>query len=296
MINMDSKVIFNNVSLEENNFTILNDLNFSIESQKIIGLIGRNGAGKTSLLSLLASYRYTANGEILIDGEEAFENAEKMEQVIFIYPKDLSEEDDTVQDTMELFNRYYPNYDSEYASYLISRFKLPLDKVVSELSKGMQSAMNVAIGLASKAPITIFDEAYLSMDAATREIFYEELQDSQINDPRLFIISTHIISETEYLFDEVMILDHGEVLFFEDYESLISKGLTITGLADEVDQLVTSYNQVHEKRLGNIKEVTIFGKNIESLRENAAGANVEIGPIALQQLFNHLTEGSEINE
>lgn len=293
---MQSKVEFKNVTLKEKEFKILSKLSFSIAENKVIGLIGRNGAGKTSLLSLLASYRLPTTGEVLIDGEEAFENDEKMEQVIFIYPGDFSEETDTVADFMHLFSRYFPNYDAEYASDLINRFKLPLDKPVNELSKGMQSAVNVIIGLASQAPITIFDEAYLSMDAPAREIFYEELQESQLKQPRLFIISTHIISEAEYLFDDVMILNHGELLFYEDYESLVSKGMTITGSADEVDQLVAPYKQLHEKQLGNVKAVTVFGKGIETLQQEAEKFEVEVGPISLQQLFNHLTKERENNE
>lgn len=290
---MDSKVEFKNVTLKENNFMILNNLSFTLTDQKVIGLIGRNGAGKTSLLSLLASYRLPTTGEVLIDGEQAFENDEKMEQVIFIYPGDFSEETDTVKDFMYLFSRYYPNYDSEYASDLINRFNIPFDRPMNELSKGMQSAVNVAIGLACKAPITIFDEAYLSMDAPSRELFYEELQESQLNNPRLIIVSTHLVSEAEYLFDEVMILDHGELLFYEDYESLVSKGVTVTGEKDEVDALVSSYQVINEKQLGNVKAVTVFEEDLKGLEMDLQNTDLEQSPVALQQLFNHLTEERE---
>lgn len=296
MNNLNEKVEFKQVTLIEKDFTILNNVSFSLNDHKIIGLIGRNGAGKTSLLSLLASYRLPTNGQVLIDGDEAFENEEKMEQVIFIYPSDFTEETDTVEDFLYLFSRYYSKYDSEYASYLIDRFKLPLDKAVSELSKGMQSALNVITGLASKAPITIFDEAYLSMDAPSRELFYEELQGSQMNHPRLFILSTHIISEAEYLFDEVFILEKGKLLFHEDYETLISKGVTVTGSKEEVEILTAPYKIINEEKLGSVKAVTIFGEGIETLQEEARVTDVELKPVSLQQLFSHLTKESEENE
>lgn len=293
---MQVKAEFKNVSLKENDFQILNAIQLSLTHNKTIGLIGKNGAGKTSLLSLLASYRLPTNGQILIDGEEAFENDEKMEQVVFIYPEDYTEESDTVKDTLYLMSRYLPNYDSDYAAYLIKRFKLPLDKQVNELSKGMQSALNVTIGLASRAPITIFDEAYLSMDAPSRDVFYEELQEDQIKHPRLIIMSTHLVSEAEYLFDEVAILHKGELLYHEDYESLVSKGITITGDKAEVDALVAPYEQINEKHLGNVKSVTVFGESIEPLIDKAESYDVEISSVSLQQLFNHLTEERESHE
>ncbi|GAA0366466.1 ABC transporter ATP-binding protein [Alkalibacterium iburiense] len=293
---MEPKVEFKNVSLKENDFQILNTIQLSLMSNKTIGLIGRNGAGKTSLLSLLASYRLPTNGQVLIDGEEAFENDDKMEQVVFIYPEDYTEESDTVKDTLTFMSRYLPNYDSDYAAYLIERFKLPLDKKVNELSKGMQSALNVTSGLASRAPITIFDEAYLSMDAPSRDIFYEELQEDQIKHPRLIIMSTHLVSEAEYLFDEVAILHKGQLLYHEEYESLVSKGITITGDKAEVDALVASYEQINEKHLGNVKSVTVFGEKLEQLVDKAESYDVEISPVSLQQLFNHLTEERQSHE
>ena len=75
---------------------------------------------------------------------------------------------------LEIAERYRPNYDKAYADELIKRFNLPLNRPVNKLSKGMQSAMNVTIGLASRTPITIFDEAYLGMDAPTRDIFIKK--------------------------------------------------------------------------------------------------------------------------
>jgi len=290
---MTTKVNFKNVNLEVNNFKILKNIDLSLDKNKIIGLIGRNGAGKTSLLSLLASYRLPTMGEVFIDDTIAFENEEKMEQVTFIYPGDYSEETDTVKETMELTKRYSPHFDAEYFDELINQFNLPVNKAVNELSKGMQSAMNVALGLAARAPITIFDEAYLSMDAPSREKFYEELLKEQASRPRLFIVSTHLVSEAEHLFDEVVILNKGEVLFHEDYESLVSKGAKVTGSFDDVDKVVAPYQQLKEERLGNVKAVSIYGNDLLSLQEEAQGIDVEIEPVTLQLLFNQITEESD---
>ncbi|TQR16266.1 ATP-binding cassette domain-containing protein [Psychrobacillus soli] len=268
----------------------LQKLSFRLSDKKIYGFLGRNGAGKTSLLSILASFREQTSGSLTINEEAPFENPNVMQQVAFIYSKDYKDESDNVKEILEGVERYRPYFDKEYAQHLIQKFNLPLTKKVKEFSKGMQSALNVTIGLASRAPITIFDEAYLGMDAPTREIFYQELLEDQANHPRIMIISTHLVSEMDYLFDEVLILHKGSLVLQEEYESLISKGVSITGAASEVDEFVHSMKLLNVQQLGNTKSVMIYGELTERERKNAQQSGLEVGPISLQDLFIHLTE------
>lgn len=287
-MNLDVEV--NNLTLKYQNFEALANLSFKIDNGKIYGLIGRNGAGKTSLLSLLASFREPSSGTIKIAGESPFENPDIMQNVAFIFEKDYKEETEKVKGMLELVERYRPNYNPEYAMHLIKRFKLPLDKQVKQLSKGMQSAMNVTMGLAGRTPITIFDEAYLGMDAPTREIFYQELLEDQSKDPRTFILSTHLVSEMEYLFDEVIIIDKGKLVVQEDYETLVSRGASITGAAEAVDAFVKGMEILSEQRLGNTKSVMIYGNISDSKRIEAHNSGLEVGATTLQDLFIHLTK------
>lgn len=142
-----------NVSLDCKDFKTLNNVSLTIEDEKIVGLIGRNGAGKTSLLSLIASFRMPTNGTINIDEVEAFENEEKMEDVIFVYPTDYAEDNDTVSDKLDIVRQFKPHYDGEYAHELLKKFNLPKDKRINELSKGMQSALHVTIGLSDRKSV-----------------------------------------------------------------------------------------------------------------------------------------------
>ena len=286
---MTVKVEVNNLILKYKNFTALKDISFKLKDERIYGLLGRNGAGKTSLLSLLASFREPTEGTIKIDGQEPFENAKVMEDVIFIYEKDYTDETDKVKDMLKTVEGYRPNFDKEYAMYLIDRFKLPLDKPVSDLSKGMQSAMNVTIGLASRAPITIFDEAYLGMDAPTREIFYEEILEEKERHPRIFILSTHLVSEMDYLFDEVLIIHKGKLLLQAEYEELVTRGASITGEEGRVDRFTAGMKILNEQRLGKTKSVMVYGQLSDEMRREAKLMGLEIGPISLQDLFIHLT-------
>ncbi len=282
-----------NLSLKFGKHFALKDISFQLKENKIYGLIGRNGAGKTSLLSLLASFREATDGTLRINGEVPFENAKIMQQVNFVFNKDYKDETDKLSDLLEDVRRYRPNFDLEYANYLIQKFKLPKNKPLKQLSKGMQSAVSVTLGLASRTPITIFDEAYNGMDAPTREIFYKELLEDQSEHPRIMILSTHLVSEMDYLFDEVLIIDKGQLILHEDYETLVTKGASITGEAAAVDTFAHSKKILNTKQLGNTKSVMIYGELSDDDRKLAKTKSLEIGPISLQDLFIHLTEGED---
>ncbi|MCM3611820.1 ABC transporter ATP-binding protein [Planococcus sp. MERTA32b] len=287
---MNGKIDFHNITLRFKKFEALKDISFSLDTGKIHGLIGRNGAGKTSLLSLLAAFRETTDGQITIDGEPIFENPDKMQQILFVYDKSYAEEYDKIPAMLEFVERHRPYYDKEYADYLVKRFKLPLDKSVNKLSKGMQSAMNAVIGLASRAPITIFDEAYLGMDAPTREIFYQEILADQSEHPRTFILSTHLVSEMDYLFDNVVIINQGRLVLNEDYETLTARGASITGAAEQVDDFTSGMKILNEQKLGGTKKVMVYGVPDEQRLSAASQQGLDIGPVSLQDLFIHLTE------
>ncbi|GGA74923.1 ATP-binding cassette domain-containing protein [Ornithinibacillus halotolerans] len=278
------------INLNYGNFNALQDVTFEINSPKIYGLLGRNGAGKTSLLSILASYRQPSSGSITINGESPFENAKVMQQVAFLYKKDYKEETDTIKGMLQDAERYRPNFDKEYAEYLVKKFKLDTKKPIKKFSTGMQSALNVVLGLSIRTPITIFDEVYLGMDAPSRDIFYKELLAEQERHPRTIILSTHLVSEMEYLFDEVIMLDQGKVLLHEDYDSLINKGFKITGNSEIVDNFVQSKKQINMEQLGSTKAVTIYEKLNEKDIQAARQLGLDIAPLTLHELFVHLTK------
>ena len=94
----------------------------------------------------------------------------------------------------------------------------------------------------------------------------------------------------DYLFDEVLILHKGKVVLQEEYESLITKGASITGAAEVVDEFVRNMKQLNVQKLGNTKSVMVYGELSGSRTSNAHEKGLEVGPISLQDLFIHLTE------
>lgn len=286
---MNLDVQFDRVSLVFGKTEAVRNVSLHLPAGKIYGLLGRNGAGKTSLLSILASFREPTSGTVTIGGEQPFENAKIMREVAFMYDVDYKDETDKIKAAIESVARYRPHFDTDYALELARKFNLPLDKQLKQLSKGMQSAFNVCIGLASRSPVTILDEVYLGMDAPAREIFYRELLEDQARHPRTFILSTHLVSEMDYLFEEVIIIHKGQFVLQDDYESLTSRGVSITGPAAKVDEFIQGMKVLNMQQLGSTKAVMVYGELSDVSRLAAQRAGLEIGPITLQDLFIHLT-------
>jgi len=288
-------VIYKNPIPTRDDFQALKGVSFTLEPGMVYGLIGRNGAGKTSLLSTLASFRKANDGEILLNGENLYDNGKMMQHVHFIYPKvfvtDGSETYKKAHKYIQSETRYRPFYDQRYADELINKFGLP-NKKPYKLSKGQQSVLSVIIGLASRAPITIFDEAYLGMDAPTRDLFYKEIIREQEKFPRTFVISTHLVSEMEYLFDGVIMIHKGEILKKGSYDEVVSEAAAVTGIAESIDVFAAGKEILSTETLGRFKKITIFGNITDKDSSLARELDLEVSSVSLQDLFIHLTGGT----
>lgn len=289
-----SKISFENVNVSDKKQPILNGLNFTLEDNKIVGLLGRNGSGKTTLLSLIASYRKVSKGKVLIDGEIAFEDSKQMSKVLFISGNLPQHEEwsKSIKNYVPLYAKFYKNFDESFAFELIKKFDIDFNQNYSELSKGQKAAVNISIGLASRAEITIFDEAYAGLDEPSRNLFYEELLKDFENHPRLIIMSTHLIAETDYLFEEVLFLREGKVLLHESYDKLQELMVTVSGPSEAINEIAAEQKVLHTKSLGQVKEVIL---QIEDYEEYSRGINkinpsISVRPASLPKVFNYITE------
>jgi len=165
--------------------------------------------------------------------------------------------------------------------------------LAGQLSRGKRSALGVVVGLASRAPLTMFDEAYLGLDAPSRYAFYDALLEDYAEHPRTIVLSSHLIEEVERLFERVIILDQGTVLLEEDAEDLRSRGRTVTGPQDEVEAFVTGLRVVGRAQLGRTLQVTVVGDLPPGAEQRAVEAGLELGSVPLQDLFVHLTSKGE---
>ncbi|RRS00808.1 ATP-binding cassette domain-containing protein [Glycomyces terrestris] len=284
---MSFTVNLRGVSLRYGSEDALADIDLDLEAGKIYGLLGRNGAGKTSLLSLLAAFRKPTAGDVLVGGEPVWENAPIVSRVALIREGGDFDDSDSVKAVIEA-GQIRPSFDTEYALKLAERFDLPLKKKVRDLSRGKRSVLAAVTGLAARAELTMFDEVHLGMDAPTRDAFYKELLAEYMDRPHTVILSTHLIDEVANYLEEVVIVDRGRLLRHADIEAFQGMGATLTGPADAVDALGLA--ALAEQRLGGTKSITVADALDAPTRERAAAAGIEIGPVGLQDLFIHLTD------
>ncbi|MFC3494221.1 ATP-binding cassette domain-containing protein [Glycomyces rhizosphaerae] len=286
---MSFSATLRDVTLKYRDTDALADVNLELEAGKIYGLLGRNGAGKTSLLSLLAAFRKPTTGQILVNGEPVWENAGIVSRVALIREGGDFDDTDSVKTAIET-GQIRPGFDTAYALKLADRFELPLKKKIRELSRGKRSVLAAVCGLAARAELTMFDEVHLGMDAPTRDAFYKELLAEYMDRPHTVVLSTHLIDEVANYLEEVVIVDRGRVLRHEEIEVFQNMGATLTGPTAAVDSLTASLEVLAEQQLGGTKSTTIAAALDPGMRERASAAGVEIGPVGLQDLFIHLTD------
>jgi ABC-2 type transport system ATP-binding protein len=269
---------------------VLKNLNLSLEEEKIYGLLGRNGAGKTTLLNLICSQIMRDGGEINIYGEEVFENSKALEKICLVKEKELKIEDYRVKRIFDIAGTLYKDWDEDYKKYLVKEFNLDTNKKYKSLSRGMKSIVGLIIGLSSRAKITIFDEPSLGLDAAVRERFYNLLLEGYEKNRRTFIISTHLIDEVSSLFEEVVILNNGEVLMKEEMAEILEKAHFLRGKEESIMKVIKDKKVLHKEFFGNTAIIGVLGELSREELNSLKASNVEISPMPLQKLFIYLTK------
>jgi ABC-2 type transport system ATP-binding protein len=284
-----------NLSVRFAGVPALDRLDLRLAPGKIHGLLGRNGSGKSTLAAVLAGFRRPDEGRVLIEGgdlgtaQEPYENAVVTSRVCLIRESGDRPEAVSVKQAIALAAALRPYWDADLAGELLDRFEVPLNKKIQKLSRGKKSALGVVLGLASRAPLTIFDESYLGMDVPSRNLFYDALLADYTEVPRTFVLSTHLVSEVSAMLEEVVILDNGRLVTQSPVDSLRGRGASIVGPVATVDKFTAGFTVLAEERLGGTKSTTVLGDLDPALLAQATAAGLEIGPVGLQDLFVHLT-------
>jgi len=270
----------------------LENANLRFAEEKIYGLFGRNGAGKTTLLDIVSSRIYADQGQVVCFGEDIVEHPQVVsDNCCYMPEKHYFPEQLKVKQILSHTSQSFPHYEVAYADHLCKVFNLDKGKKYKQLSRGQQSALRIVIGLASRATITIFDEPVLGLDAVARDRFYLELIEEFSKNPRLFIISTHLIEESSDLFNEAIILKHGRVIRQAPVDELLANVFYVSGNATRVDEFIQNQQVLSSQTLNGMKTAVIEG-NLTTA-DHVPGLN--FSSLTMQNLFIHLTndEGAE---
>ena len=268
---------------------VLKDLDLTIQPGKIYGLIGRNGVGKTTLLSILTGQNTLDAGTVTYDGQSVWENQTALNALCF--SRELTANllnganNLKVSHYLKTAAIFYPHWDQAYADSLFEEFKLDGKKRISQLSKGQMSMVTILIALSSGAPITILDEPVAGLDVVMRERFYRLLLEEFTRSGRTFVVSTHILEEAVGVFEQVIILDEGKILENTPTDALLEQFRTISGHAAEVDRACKGLSVLSTQSLGLHKVCVVRGETKKLTALEQAGLDVGIVPVSLQTAF-----------
>ena len=199
---------------------ILKDVNLKIPRGKIIGLLGKNGTGKTTLIKLINDLLTPTSGEILINGKKP--GVESKEIISYLPERTYLDREMTVKDAIKYFEEFYKNFDSQKAIKLLKDLDLDINTKISKMSKGMQEKLQLILVLSRNAELYILDEPLGGVDPATRDYILDTIL-SNFSDGASVIISTHLIADIERILDEVIFIDNGEIIVTSSADELRNK-------------------------------------------------------------------------
>ncbi|GIJ71043.1 ABC transporter ATP-binding protein [Virgisporangium ochraceum] len=267
----------------------LDGVSFTVAENTIYGLLGRNGAGKTTLMQILTGQAFASSGNVSVFDAPPVENPAVLSKVCFVRESQRYPHFYTVRHVFGTARRLFANWDDVFARGLAADFQLPAGRLVRKLSRGMLSALGVTVGLAARAPLTLFDEPYLGLDPAARQLFYDRLLADYAGHPRTVVLSTHLIDEVSDLVERVLLIDRGRLLLDEDADDLRGRAVAATGRAEAVDGFAAGRTELHRERLSGQVRSTILGGLGPHATALAQALDVKLEPLSLQQLVVRLT-------
>jgi len=207
---------------------ILKNINLKIPRGKIIGLLGKNGTGKSTLIKLVNDLLTPTSGEILINGKKVGTESKKI--ISYLPERTYLDKSMKVEEVIKFFEEFYDNFDSEKAKKLLNDLGLDINQKLTKMSKGMQEKVQLVLVMSRKAELYILDEPLGGVDPATRDYILDTIL-TNFNEGASVIISTHLIADIERVLDEVIFIDKGEIILTSGADELRTKE---NGSIDEV--------------------------------------------------------------
>lgn len=255
----------------------LKNLNLTLPSGCILGLIGENGAGKSTTIKLMLDMLRRDKGEIRLLGQDNRENLRLLKEDIGVVLDEVGLPAclNAVQ-VGKIMKKTYQNWDeATYRGYLRT-LSIPENKQFRELSRGMKMKLGIAVALSHQAKLLILDEATSGLDPIVRDEILDIFCEFTRDESHAILISSHIVSDLEKLCDYVAFLHKGELLLCEEKDTLRERYVHIQCTAQEFATIPSSYI------VG--KRDSAYGVEAIVKRE-AAPANVIMNPVDIEQLF-----------
>ena len=238
---------------------LFEDLSMSLEPGHIYGLLGKNGAGKSSLLRNMAGLLYPLGGKIEVNGYEPKNRQPGFLQDVFFIPEEINLPAFTITKYLSVASPFYPNFDAKQFQHHIEEFEIPQDNKLTDMSYGQKKKALIAFALAANTRVLIMDEPTNGLDIPSKSQF-RKIVSSTLDSDRIILISTHQVRDLDSLIDHIVILENSEILIQHSLDT-VSERLyfgTIPNIDDNSNALY------FEPSLRGFKAVTENTNHVES--------------------------------
>lgn len=255
----------------------LDNLNLTLPSGCIMGLIGENGAGKSTTIKLILDMIHKDSGSIIILGKDNTDSIELTKEDIGVVMDEVGiPECLTVKQVGNVMKSTFRNWDDAEYARLAQKLALPDKKQFKEFSRGMKMKLGIAIALSHKAKLLILDEATSGLDPVVRDEVVEMFSDFTRDENHSILISSHIVSDLEKLCDYVAFLHKGKLLLCEEKDQLLAEYGLIHCTAEEIQNLPAEAIKYKKENPYGIEAMVL---------RSAVPANFNVSPISIEELF-----------
>ena len=265
----------------DHNHKALNQISLELYTGRIYGLLGKNGAGKTSLLKNILGLRKSGTGDISVFGFDPRKSERAFLASYFFIPEDPHIPDMSMKEYIECHAPFYPDFNLDHFFQILNEFELPRKLNFGKVSLGQKKKALISFGIAANTPLLVMDEPTNGLDIPSKKQL-RKIINSLVNDKRLFIISTHQVRDLHSLIDHVIVLDDGEIVVDNSIQ-MIERALSFEVHRHESSAQNSIY---YEKVPGGFLSINEGGERPESL-----AVDMEVlfnAVITEKKLFNHI--------
>lgn len=260
----------------------IDNLNLAFPGGYILGLVGENGAGKSTTIKLILDMVHKDSGSISILGQD--HKSVSKEDIGVVMEENGLPESFNADEINAVFKNIYSAWnENEYYSYL-KKFSLPLNKKIKDFSKGMKMKLYIAVALSHNAKLLILDEATSGLDPVVRDEILDIFYDFTRDDNHSILISSHIVSDLEKLCDYIAFMHKGKLILFEEKDELLNNYCIIQCTEDEINDFERSSVLGIRKNEYSVSAV---------VKKSSVKGNMNLIPINLEDLFVYMIRGYE---
>lgn len=283
-----SEIAIEHVSKKYGKKTVLEDVSLTLQKGRCYGILGRNSAGKSTLINMIMQRTPCDKGRITLDGKKIAGNDIAMSRLFGMSDNAFYPPEFKLKTILKITASMFSGFDLEYAKILAEKCGLNLNSRVGKLSTGHSTVFKVILALASNADYIFLDEPVLGVDTTIRELIYTELAEKIAEEHSCFVIATHLIEEISGLLEHVSILHNGSLILSDTVENIIGAYITVSGRTDDVNRFV------QDKKLIGVDSIGLFCRAVIQTDGECYEIpdELSVGAAGLPELFNFLTEGT----